>query len=83
MRAGITLSDAERRRLFERAGVDEHFGTNEAAVLLNAAPQTLRRWSCDGSGPIRPRRVNGRLRWSLADIQAVLRGECPAANAAA
>lgn len=82
MQSGI-LSDAERRRLFERTGVDEGVDTAKAAMLLDREPQTLRRWACDGSGPIRPRRVNGRLRWSLADIQAVLRGESPAANAAA
>ena len=42
--------------------------TNKAAVLLNRAPQTLRKWACLECGPIRPIRINGRLAWRLSDI---------------
>ena len=49
--------------------------TEETAYWLNRKPQTLRAWACLGSGPIRPIRVNGRLAWKVADIQAVLNGE--------
>ncbi len=49
--------------------------TEPAAYYLTRKPQTLRAWACLGSGPIRPIRVNGRLAWKVADIQAVLSGE--------
>jgi hypothetical protein len=73
MQPATTLSDKERRRLFERTGVAEHVPTDEAAVLIGRQPQTLRRWASEGSGPIRPRRVNGRLMWSVDDIRAALK----------
>jgi hypothetical protein len=71
---GHETSDDERRRLFDRTGVAETVETSKAAALLGYRPQTLRRWACEGSGPIRPRRVNGRLRWSVAEIRALLAG---------
>lgn len=47
--------------------------TAAAAHYLNRRPQTLRIWACrDGSGPIRPIRVNGRLAWRVADLRRVL-----------
>lgn len=46
--------------------------TREAALHLNRAPQTLRIWACQESGPIRPHRVNGRLAWPVAEIKRVL-----------
>lgn len=47
--------------------------TPEAAFHLNRAEQTLRLWACkDGTGPIRPIRVNGRLAWRVADLRRVL-----------
>lgn len=47
--------------------------TAEAARHLNRAQQTLRLWAIrDGSGPIRPLRVNGRLAWPVAEIKRVL-----------
>jgi hypothetical protein len=49
--------------------------THEAAAALNRAPQTLRRWACQESGPIRPIRINGRLAWRVADLRRVLAGE--------
>jgi hypothetical protein len=49
--------------------------TEEAAKLLNRQPQTMRKWAAYESGPIRPRRVHGRLWWALADIERLLTGE--------
>lgn len=49
--------------------------TLEAAFHLNRQPQTLRKWACLENGPIRPVRINGRLAWRVADIQALLNGE--------
>ena len=47
--------------------------TAEAARHLNRAQQTLRLWAMrDGSGPIRPMRVHGRLAWPVAEIKRVL-----------
>lgn len=47
--------------------------TAEAARHLNRAQQTLRSWAMrDGSGPIRPLRVHGRLAWPVAEIKRVL-----------
>ena len=68
------LSIQERRELHARTDVEETVSTAEAAVLLGYQQQTLRRWACQGDGPIRPRRVNGRLRWSVAEIRALLAG---------
>jgi hypothetical protein len=77
---GRTLSPDEFRRLTERTGVAQHVPTAEAAALLNVAPQTMRRWACEGSGPLRPIRVNGRLRWSVEAIAAVLSGSAQPAG---
>ena len=49
--------------------------TNEAAVAINRAPQTLRKWACLENGPIRPIRINGRLAWRVSDLQALLSGD--------
>ncbi|MDL2336274.1 MAG: DNA-binding protein [Pseudomonadota bacterium] len=46
--------------------------TAEAAPHLGRAPQTLRKWACHELGPLRPRRVNGRLAWAVADIRRVM-----------
>lgn len=48
-----------------RAGVE----TACAAYHLNRAPQTLRIWACKENGPIRPRRINGRLDWPTAELR--------------
>ena len=47
-------------------------GTAAAAHYLNRRPQTLRGWACMENGPLRPRRIMGRLAWSVAEIRAVL-----------
>lgn len=62
--------------LFDRIGLEQTVDTDEAATLLGKKPQTLRRWACEGSAPegLRPRKVLGRLRWSVAEIRALLAG---------
>jgi hypothetical protein len=69
-------SAAARAVLCQATGVDETASTDEAAALMGRAKQTLLRWACEGSGPkgLTPRRVNGRLRWPLKDIRAVMAG---------
>lgn len=52
--------------------------TAEAAAAINRRPQTLRKWACLENGPIRPIRINGRLAWRVADLQALLNGEVAA-----
>ena len=49
--------------------------THEAAVVLNRKPNTMRRWACMGTGPIRPIHINGRLAWRVSDLAALLCGE--------
>lgn len=47
--------------------------TAAAAFYLNRRPQTLRAWACrSGTGPIEPRRINGRLAWPVAEIKALM-----------
>ena len=47
--------------------------TPEAAFHLNRRPQTLRHWAMrDGSGPVRPIRINGRLAWNVSELRRVL-----------
>lgn len=46
--------------------------TSEAAAQLNRAQQTLRLWSMNGEGPIRPLRINGRLAWPVSELRRVL-----------
>jgi hypothetical protein len=48
--------------------------TNAAAFHLGRKPQTLRKWACLEDGPLRPIRINGRLAWSVADIQRLVNG---------
>ncbi|MES2355200.1 MAG: hypothetical protein V4568_12530 [Pseudomonadota bacterium] len=48
--------------------------TAACAYYLNRAEQTLRKWACLENGPIRPIRINGRLAWKVADLQALLNG---------
>lgn len=47
--------------------------TEQAGYYLNRRPQTMRVWACrDGTGPIRPIRINGRLAWPVAELRRVL-----------
>lgn len=44
--------------------------TDEAAFYLDRAEQTLRIWACrSGTGPMTPRRINGRLAWNTAEVK--------------
>ena len=47
-------------------------GTAAAAHYLHLASQTLRIYACKENGPLRPRRINGRLHWVTADIRRLL-----------
>jgi hypothetical protein len=50
-----------------------HVNTQQAAHYLLRRPQTLRDWACrSGSGPLTPRRMNGRLHWAVADIKELM-----------
>lgn len=47
--------------------------TAAAAFYLSRKPHTLHIWAMrDGTGPIRPLRINGRLAWPVADLKRVL-----------
>jgi hypothetical protein len=46
--------------------------TTEAAHYLDRAGQTLRIWACKENGPIRPRRINGRLFWPTREVKLLL-----------
>ena len=46
--------------------------TAAAAHYLHLACQTLRIYACKENGPLRPRRINGRLHWATADIRRLL-----------
>lgn len=72
------ISPEAERALFERAQVDQTTDTDTAAALLRKKPQTLRRWACEGSGPIQPVRINGRLHWSLTKLRALAAGQAAA-----
>lgn len=47
--------------------------TEQAGYYLDRRPQTMRMWAMrDGTGPIRPLRINGRLAWPVAELRRVL-----------
>jgi hypothetical protein len=47
--------------------------TEQAAYYLDRRPQTMRMWAMrDGTGPIQPIRINGRLAWPVAELRRVL-----------
>ena len=43
--------------------------TDECAYYLNRKPQTLRAWACREDGPLRARRIHGRLDWPTSDTR--------------
>ncbi len=65
------ISVEAERALRERTQIAQTVDTATAALLINRKPQTLRRWASEGSGPVRPRRVNGRLDWVVAELKAL------------
>lgn len=62
-------------QLRKRVSIEETLDTATAAALIGRAKQTLRRWACEGTGPIKPRRVHGRLRWAVTDLRKLNNGE--------
>ena len=46
--------------------------TQEIAYYTGMAPQTWRKHACYETGPIRPVRLLGRLRWSTSQVRALL-----------
>jgi len=48
--------------------------TEQSAYYLNRKPQTLRIWACKEKGPLRPKRINGRLHWSVNEIRRLVGG---------
>jgi hypothetical protein len=73
------LSPEAERALRERTGVEQTVDTATAAILTGYQPQTLRRWACHGSGPVQPRRVNGRLKWIVSELRALTERKTEAA----
>lgn len=59
------------------AAIRDFVNTEEAAMLLNRKPQTLRKWACFENGPLRPIRIYGRLMWCVKEIVALLNGNAP------
>lgn len=54
---------------------DEYVNTETAAHYLNRKSGTLLAWACRRrKSPITPRRVNGRLLWSVAEIRKLVTG---------
>ena len=49
-----------------------HVDTACAAYHLGRRPQTMRAWASSETGPLSPKRINGRLSWSVADIRQLL-----------
>lgn len=58
-------------------GIERVVTTDEAAAVINRKPQTLRKWACLETGPIRPVRINGRLAWRVSDLRALIEGNEP------
>lgn len=76
-RKPVDVPTGDSARLAELLGVPAHVDTDTAAKLLGVQPQSLRRWACQGEGPLAPIKIGDRLRWRLADIRAVLNGDAP------
>lgn len=64
----LTLREFPPLELVNRPAVE----TSAAAFYLNRQPQTLRSWASKENGPLRPRRINGRLAWPVSEIKRVL-----------
>jgi hypothetical protein len=66
------LPDDELKALHARTGTEQTVPTEEAAAIIDFAPQTLRRWACYNNGPIKPRRIGRQLRWVVSELNALL-----------
>lgn len=53
----------------------EALTTIEAAEVMRMKPDTLRKWACLGTGPIKPLRYQRKLMWRVCDIRALMAGE--------
>lgn len=66
------------KRLLNFPPIDQetrsHVETACAAFHLSRKAQTLRAWACLENGPLRPRRINGRLSWATSDLRNLLNG---------
>ena len=71
---------AGHRMLSLLAAGRDYITTEEAALALNRKPQTLYKWACEGSGPVRPIRQFGRLGWPVTELAHVLAGQYPLAD---
>lgn len=78
----LHTSNSSTPNLDAIAATRDFVSTEEAAALLNRKPQTLRKWSCNSKGPLRPIRVYGRLQWAVKEIITLLRGNGPALSPA-
>lgn len=69
-------NDVVPSKLLEIAGNRDYVSTHETATALNKARQTLLKEYClKGSAyGIVPKKIGGRLLWSVSDIQALLNG---------
>jgi hypothetical protein len=47
-------------------------GTRAAAHYLRRSIGTMHAWSSTGEGPIKPRRIGGRLEWSTRELRSLL-----------
>jgi hypothetical protein len=78
MSTRIDLSVTAAARDLQFPPIDQetrsHVNTACAAFHLSRNPQTLRTWACLETGPLRPRRINGRLSWAMDDIKNLLKG---------
>jgi hypothetical protein len=68
----LPVSDEAAKRIRARANVDQLLTTAEAAELLRLNPQTLRKWACKDTGPIKPRRFTSKLLWSADEIRVLV-----------
>lgn len=75
----VNFMDAPESKGFATLADDprETVDTATAAQYLNRSPQTLRSWASLENGPLRPRRVNGRLAWSMSQIREVVAARRP------
>lgn len=46
--------------------------TAEYAYYINIRPQTARVHACKDNGPLKPKRVNGRLHWPTSETKKLL-----------
>jgi hypothetical protein len=46
--------------------------TRAAAYYLKAQEQTMRAWAARGTGPLKPVRIGGRLRWRTFEVKKLI-----------